>query len=53
MCRTLKIIVVLFSEQLSGYCNLHNVFIFSLTEDILEMASFMRDDTVNPILSSI
>lgn len=56
MCGTLEINVVLFSEQLSSCCNLQNVvFFFSfspLLKGMLEMASFLRDDKVNPILSS-
>ena len=46
---------VSFSEQLSGYCNLQNVFFFSSSpslKGILEMTSFLRDDKVNPIWSS-
>lgn len=53
-CGTLHIDVLLFREQLSGYCNFQMLSpLSSFTDGILKTASFLRDDTVNPIWSSI
>lgn len=41
------------SCQVIVICKMLFFFLFSFTEGMLEMASFLRDDKVNPILSSI